>query len=131
GVIPAGSVVNSQFVHSNEATKACGTCTTQFQGTIHTDTDIIGVAVLSHALDGSDFLGAPGTLYPTGVQGRKLELNPNQQDFVIEEVDKRTLVIHSDIRLRLVDQVRIITQGNQPPTVSAGPDASGPEGSAI
>ena len=129
--IPAGTVVNSQFVSSNETTKPCNTCARQFEGTIHTDSDILGVILLSKTLDASDFLGATGTLYPTGLPGRKLELNENQQDMVIEEVDRHTLVIHSEIRLQAADQVRVITQGDRAPVVSAGPAASGAEGSAI
>ena len=63
--IPAGTVVNSQFVDSNEATKPCNTCARQFEGTIHTDSDILGVILLGQSLDASDFLGAPGRrLYP-------------------------------------------------------------------
>jgi hypothetical protein len=129
--IPAGTVVNSQFVDSNEATKPCNTCPRQFEGTIHTDSDILGVIVQGSTLDASDFLGAPGTVYPTGSEGRKLELNANQQDLVIEELDRRTLLIHSDVRLQAADQVRIITQGDQPPVVSAGADAAGVEGSPV
>ncbi len=129
--IPAGTVVNSQFVSSNETTKPCNICARQFEGTIHTDSDILGVILLSRSLDASDFLGAAGTLYPTGLPGRKLELNENQQDMVIEEVDRHTLVIHSEIRLQAADQIRVITQGDRAPVVSAGSDASGAEGSAI
>jgi K319-like protein len=129
--IPAGTVVNSQFVSSNEATKPCGTCARQFEGTIHTDSPILGVILLSQTLDASDYLGAPDTHYPTGLPGRKLELNVNQEDTVIEEIDRHTLVIHSEIRLQAADQVRIVTQGNRAPVVSAGEPVAGVEGSAV
>ena len=49
-------------------------------------------------LNDSDYLGAPGTLYPTGEFGRGFNLD-NQDDFVIEQIDKRTVQIHSDVRI--------------------------------
>ena len=112
GTIPAGTRVNSQFVHSDPVDHH----SVQLEGTITTDTDILGVAILQASLDNSDFLGALGTLYPTGQFGRRLNLD-NQADFVIEQVDKRTLVIHSDVQLH-VDQVRVITKANRPPVCS-------------
>ena len=82
-------------------------------GTVTTDQDILGIAILAKALNNSDYLGAPGTLYPTGEFGRGLNLD-TQDDFVIEQIDKRTVEIHSDVRIHN-DQVRIITAADQPP----------------
>src|SRR5207244_10212250 len=118
GTIPAGTRINSQFVHSDPVDHH----SVQLEGTITTDTDILGIAILQHSLDSSDFLGALGTLYPTGQFGRRLNLD-GQEDFVVEPVDKRTVVVHSDVQLH-VDQVRVITKANRPPvcTGTASPN---------
>lgn len=118
GTIPAGTLINSQFVHSDPVDHHH----VQLEGTITTDTDILGIAILQRSLDDSDFLGAPGTIYPTGQFGRRFNLE-TQDDFIIEQIDKRTVVIHSDVREH-VDQVRVITKANRPPICSgtASPD---------
>lgn len=68
------------------------------EGTITTDTDILGIVILQKQLNNSDFLGAPGTIYPTGKFGRGLNLD-DQDDFVIEQIDRRTVVVHSQVRV--------------------------------
>ena len=130
-VIPAGTVVDSQFVHVDKDTQF----STILTGTIHVDSDVLGIVLDNAAaqwLDASDFLGPAATLYPAPLLfGRGFELNTNQQDQIVLHADRRTIDITSDIRLQLVDQLRIITVGDQPPVVDAGPPASGAEGSAI
>ena len=111
GVVPKGTVVSSQFVFADKV--GTGNPTAHFDGTIVTDAPILGIAVRRRALDGSDFLGAPGTLYPTGDPGR--QLNFQEKDFIIEQIDRKTVVIHSNVKPR-ADQVRIITAGHASPT---------------
>src|SRR5690349_11954064 len=106
GSIAAGTVVNSQFVHCDNATQGVHQ---QIEGFIQTDTDILGIAVLAPALDATDVLGAPGTQYPTGREQRRLNLD-GQNDFVIEKIDARTVIVHCDT-VSHVDQVRVITVG--------------------
>ena len=107
GTLAAGTVVSSQLLNADKVGKQKPFA--DLNGTVHTDQPIVGIEVLSKELDGSDFLGAPGTLYPTGDFGRGLELdNPLQNDFVIEETDAHTVVFHSDVAVH-TDQVRIIT----------------------
>jgi len=109
GTIPAGTVVNSQFVNADHVgTKFPAVV---LDGAITTDTDILGIVILSNGLNHSDFLGAPGTVYPTGDFGRGLNLD-DQDDFVVEQIDKRTVEIHSQVRIH-TDQVRIITDGRR------------------
>jgi hypothetical protein len=106
GVIPAGTLVSSHFVNADKV----GTQPPriELEGSIVTDADILGIAILQHSLNVTDVLGAPGTIYPTGKFGRGL--NPDDQnDFVIEQIDKRTVVVHSDVRVH-TDQVRVITR---------------------
>ena len=112
GTIPAGTVVNSHFVNADHiGTQAPGVV---LDGTVTTDTDILGIIVMQHELNHSDNLGAPGTTYPTGDFGRGFNLD-DQNDFIIEQIDKRTVEIHSQVRVH-ADQVRIITDGTPPRT---------------
>jgi hypothetical protein len=130
-LIPAGTTVDSQFVHVDKDTQF----STILTGTIHVDSDILGIVLDNAAaqlLDASDYLGSPNTLYPEPLLfGRGFELNTNQQDKIVVHADRRTVDITSDIRLQLVDQLRIITVGDVAPVVDAGPPASGAEGSPI
>jgi hypothetical protein len=129
--IPAGTVVDSHFVHVDKDTQF----STILTGTIHLDSDVIGIVLdnaAAQTLDASDLLGFPATLYPAPLLfGRGFELNTNQQDEIVVHADRRTVDITSDIRLQLVDQLRIITLAAAPPVVDAGPPAAGAEGSAI
>ena len=111
GTIPAGTAVSSHFVNADHV--GTGVPRVTLDGTVTTDKDILGIAILANALNHSDHLGAPGTLYPTGEFGRGFNLD-NQDDFVIEQIDKRTVQIHSDVRIHS-DQVRIITEADGPP----------------
>jgi plastocyanin len=106
GAIPAGTLVSSQFVQSESATPNKGPAA-RLDGTVHTDQTILGIVILQHTLNVTDVLGAAGTLYPTNVFGRGLNLD-DQDDFVIELVDRHTVEIHSQVNLH-ADQVRIIT----------------------
>jgi hypothetical protein len=107
--IPAGTVVSSHFVHADRVGRTTAGVT--FDGTITTDTEIIGIIVTAPTLSASDFLGAPGTLYPTGVPARGLNFN-QQSDYVIEQVNRRTVTIHVETHGH-VDQIRVITRGER------------------
>jgi hypothetical protein len=106
GVIPAGTLVSSHFVNADKV--GIQHPPIQLEGSIVTDADILGIAILQHSLNVTDVLGAPGTIYPTGKFGRGLNLD-EQNDFVIEQIDKRTVVVHSQVRIH-TDQVRVITR---------------------
>jgi len=70
GMIEAGTTVDSQMIFLNPNTAN----TIGFHGAVWTfDEDILGVISTSSGLDASDFLGAPGTLYPSGLANRGLE----------------------------------------------------------
>lgn len=109
GTIPAGTTVSSHFLHAD----APGPCVDPtLEGTVVFDADIIGIIVTPSNLNSSDHLGAPGTEYPTWDR-RAMELD-TQDDFIIEQIDRRTVVIHVQIdapnTCREFDQVRIITE---------------------
>jgi hypothetical protein len=115
GTIPAGTQVSSQFVHCDKVGESGQHLI--LQGAITTNQDILGVAILGPTLDASDAaLGAPGTAYPTGDAQRRLNLDA-QDDFVIYEVNRRTLIVQCDITSD-VDQVRVITAANRAPDCS-------------
>jgi hypothetical protein len=107
GTIPAGTVVSSQLVHFDPVSD--GGDFLSYQGSVTTDQDILGIIVFGTTLSETDFLGAPGTLYPTGQPERGFEpFVDTQADVIIEQVDMRTVTI--DFRTKKhVDQVRIIT----------------------
>jgi hypothetical protein len=105
GVIPAGTLVSSHYVHADKVGNDPPPL--NLEGSITTDTDILGIAIRKDALDSSDVLGNPGTLYPTGRSYRRLQLG--QGDFVIDEVNNRTVVVHSNVELH-TDDVRVITR---------------------
>lgn len=106
GVIPAGTLVSSHFVNADKV--GIQPPPIELEGSITTNADILGIAITHHSLDATDVLGAPGTIYPTGKFGRGLNLD-DQNDFVVEQVDKRTVVVHSQVRIH-TDQVRVITR---------------------
>jgi hypothetical protein len=111
GFIPAGTRVSSHFMHVDKVGTLAGPrpFSITLEGSMTTDTDILGIAVLQRSLDESDFLGALGTLYPTGDFGRRVELDNAQSDFIIEQPDVRTVVLHAQVAQH-ADQVRVITK---------------------
>ena len=110
-VIPAGTMVSSHFVHADKIGHTSPPI--ELEGTIKTDTNVLGIIIRKALLDASDFLGAIGTVYPTGVNYRALNLD-NQNDFVILGGDLRTVTVHTDNQAHS-DQLRVITECALPP----------------
>ncbi len=111
GVVPAGTVVRSHMVHADKV----GTTAPNIwlTGTLTFDQDIVGIALEADTLYGSDFLGAPGTRYPTsGRPERRLNLE-TQGDFVLWQIDDRTVVIQVETAAHF-DQIRILTADTAP-----------------
>jgi hypothetical protein len=75
-----------------------------YSGTITFDTNVLGIALLDATLAGSNFLGAPGTLYSTSGQGFELGL----PDTVTLSADRRTVTI-LNFANTASDDLRIIT----------------------
>jgi hypothetical protein len=125
GTIPVGTVVDSQFFHSQRvaSTAALRTATLTFP------TDVIGIAVTRTTLDNSNVLGATGTDYTTGTgTTHGLELATTADG--VSMPDLRTVNIRVTTA-NLGDEVRIITKHNSPPTANAGGPYSANEGSPV
>jgi hypothetical protein len=111
GTIAAGTTVSSHFVHADKVGRALPKI--ELEGSIRTDAPILGIILRRAHLDASDFLGAIGTVYPTGDSGRALNLD-EQNDFLILNADLRTVTVHTEIQVH-ADQVRVITECALPP----------------
>ena len=103
GKIAAGTEVDSYFLHTDTVSG-----NHVFDATFTFSTPILGVIVLSNALNLSDsVLGAPGTLYQTGDMSRGLELGPDK-DYVTLSSDLKTLTVQFDTHANL-DELRVVT----------------------
>jgi hypothetical protein len=124
--IPAGTVVDSHYISSVAANGS-----SQLDGTLSFPSDILGVEVKAPSLSGSDTLGSPGTTYPGTNQSLPgMELKPVGNDSVTL-TNQRTIVIHSERTANGVDEVRVITKHDGPPTANAGGPYVGTEGSPV
>jgi hypothetical protein len=114
GKIAAGTLVSSHFIHADQLE---GGGQVVLQGTLTTDATILGVIIRTPGLDGSDFLGAIGTLYPTGFNGRGVEFG--QGDTVTLDAGLQAVTLLSHNRDH-VDQVRVLTECKLPPRSDQG-----------
>lgn len=126
GVISAGTVVNSYFLHADplgDSTEPADVVS--MTGTITFDSRILGIIWSGTPctncppsdmyLDASDYLGALGTSYPTYDLGRGYEIDSfyagnGTQDFVSISEDGYSLTMVSSAALPLrSDQLRVVT----------------------
>jgi hypothetical protein len=71
GVIPAGTTVDSFLVHYDPVGQPTDPNTTvSWSAIFELGDEILGIVTSDGFLDASDFLGAPGTSYPTGLAFR-------------------------------------------------------------
>lgn len=103
GTIAAGTMVSTQFIHVDSRHGKPGH-PIFYTGSITVDSDILGIAVLTETLNGSDNLGAPGTVYPDNA--RKVNFKVN--DYLIWNADNRILDVHFGNHMH-TDQVRVFT----------------------
>ncbi len=110
GTITAGTTINSQMIFLNPNPSD----TINFHNALWTfGEDILGVISSSIGLDDSDFLGAPGTLYPLGLDYRGLEDAPGIGDDIYT-ISDNTLAMDMHVFRGSVDPgdwVRVITSG--------------------
>jgi hypothetical protein len=120
-VIPAGTRVSSQFVQADRETSIAKI---ELEGTLTTDAPILGLITANGSLSNSDFLGAIGTVYPTGSAGRAMQFNGG--DWVVLDAGLHSVTIHV-ANSQHADQVRVITECALPPPPPP-PGGGGAEG---
>ncbi|HEX3482396.1 MAG TPA: hypothetical protein VHT91_45590 [Kofleriaceae bacterium] len=104
GVIPAGTLVSSHFLHGDPVTNLLLSGQVLFNG------PILGVISSSGGLDASDVpFGAPGTTYPTGFGPRGLEAGMADAYAII--AGGFGIAARMEVPpLSFLDQIRVITR---------------------
>lgn len=124
GVIPAGTCVNSYFIHYDliDANFYRG-------GSVTFEEEVLGLITSTETLDASDFLGAAGTFYASAADdevGRALELErENNADEISLSADRSTVNATLIVSPELQDQIRVITLGVYDPGDSGDPGNPG------
>ncbi len=124
----AGTKVDSHLLHSDVPTGG----NIFRSGQVTFGGAIVGVIVTRAKLAGSDFLGAPGTVYPGLVPNRELEFGTGSglaADIVVLP-DLHTIQFNLGTS-GAVDDIRVVTRHNSPPIANAGGPYAGVEGSAV
>ncbi len=119
--VPAGTWVNSHYVHMDVTTPRA----TTLRGTITFDSDILGVIVTDARLLATDgTLGAPGTVY-AGAARRTIELE--NADRLVISANRRTIDITMALSDGPLDEFRVLTASPSmdvtPPTITFGGNA--------
>jgi hypothetical protein len=109
GSIPAGTRVSSHFV---QADRQSSVGQIDLEGTLTMNAPILGLITANGSLSNSDFLGALGTVYPTGSAGRALQFDGG--DSVVLDAGLLSVTIHV-LNSQHADQLRVITQCQLPP----------------
>ncbi len=125
GTIAMGTTINSTFLHFDPVGANGGQVDIKtIMGSLTFDTPILGMIwtgapcpppcpLSPMNLDASDYLGNPGTLYPTGELGRGFEVDPfyaslGSQDFATSN-SNLTVMISASAVPTFSDQLRVIT----------------------
>ena len=116
GTIPAGVRVSSHFVQADRV--GTGGPQIVLEGTLTTDAPILGIIVRAAHLNSSDFLGAIGTVYPTGSSGRVMQLI-NGNDWINLDAGLQSVTVHTT-NSQHADQVRVVTECKLPPPPPTG-----------
>ncbi|MEX2309974.1 MAG: hypothetical protein WD738_20545 [Pirellulales bacterium] len=119
GVIPAGRMVDSYLVHFDPVGQPTDLNVTVSWSAIFEFGDrILGAIYSDELLDASDFLGAPGTTYPTGVEFRGTTGDQEGNDgFIWGQI--RVFQGLQSVTVA-VDQFRIILQVPEPTSLAMG-----------
>lgn len=118
GVIPAGTLVNSYFLHHDSVEEQLSTVVAF--GTF--PDPVLGIIIGDTFLDASDpLLGSPLTTYPTGLAFRGLEVPALALNDVVFWSGNMVFVSISSTTAEVLDQVRIVTAAvPEPSTVALG-----------
>jgi hypothetical protein len=118
GLIPAGTRVSSHYVQADRV--GADYPKIVLEGTLTTDAPVLGIIIKHTQFDGSDFLGAIGTVYPTGFTGRALSLNGKSDGDVVTLDASRESVTLRSVNLLHTDAMRVITECKLPPPPPPG-----------
>ena len=129
--IPSGTAVSSHFLHADRVGRPTGN-TPSIAGTVSFDAAIVGVVIFDDALNASDYLGAPGTVYPApgsvaGLRGFDWPAVATSNDEITIAADRRSVTVSLEPR-SVLDQVRVLTAATTGPgirypyDIAAGPD---------
>lgn len=117
GAIPASTVVSSYFLHRDSVNEELSTVTVF--GTF--PQEVLGIIIEDENLDASDpILGAPGTLYPTGLDFRGLEVPYLSLADVVFWSGNMVFISVQSTTAEVLDQVRIITAVPEPGSLALG-----------
>ena len=107
GQIATGATVSSFFLHYDQP--GAPGVVVEAIGSITFDTDVLGIIVLSQALDDTDtYPGLPTTIYTSGDSLRGMEIFPAGSDVITLSPDRRTIIVDFH-NVNNADDVRIIT----------------------
>jgi hypothetical protein len=105
GVIPAGTQVDSYYVHFDQVQTSSGTVS----GTLTFDRPVLGLIYRTPTLNSTDAtMGAPGTQYPEGPD--TLARGYDGPSYVSVSVDGRTVTFSAQVSA-YQEELRIITTG--------------------
>jgi len=117
GTIPAGTVVDSFFLHADPFDPNNGVF---YSGSVSFLNPILGVIALSGSLDQTDvILGAPGTLYPVAGSEPARGFELGSPDMFVISPDGKTLSF-TTAASGADDQLRIVTAASLPQPVAPG-----------
>lgn len=129
-ILPAGTVVDSHIFHSDRPGPAgSATGTVLRQVTVTFPNAILGIIATEAKLTESDVVGAPGTVYGGANRSIGFGVDAGRDELELLS-DQRTIVATLRTTSGL-DQFRVLTRHNGPPTVSAGGPYSGSEGQPV
>jgi len=126
GLIPAGTCVNSYFLHSDTVRDE----DVSYEGSITFNSPILGVILLDNDLSNTDgIVGLPDTQYPTDPSNpRGYELSRVESIQVSEDMKSLTVLAHTGL---WQDQLRVITERCDSAESTFGEEGDGGCGCAV
>jgi len=123
GTIAAGTTVDSYFFHTDAPLHT--TVPSIYNVTVHFDLPILGIQALTRTLQSFESpapfganLGRSDVIYPVPADlFSGLEFQPNGPDFLVEQLDSQTLVMHFSTKSN-PDEIRVFTVIPEPASMT-------------
>lgn len=115
GTIGIGTLVSSYYLHADPV--GAGSVTFRYVGSVTFDADILGIVALNNELLATNFLGAPGTIYPVAGTVNGVDFPDGTDSFTVSG-DRRTLNF-TLVAWAGADALRVITAGEAVPEPGA------------